>query len=412
MRFDTIIIGGGLSGLVGGIALSLRGERVAIFSSGKSALHYSSGSLELWNKGSEAMATMADENPAHPYAKIAAESVGDYTEQLKEIFARSGVALCGDGQSNHKRITSLGALKPAWLTMAEYATFEDVDQLKGCRVAVGTIEGYLDFYPEFVASSLGEYGAECSTFEVNVLDIEGFRKSATELRTVNISRILSGERLVAFAAKVREKIADNVDLVLLPAVFGFNDPDAYKVLSREVGCRVRFVPTVSVSVPGMRAQRLLTNEFTRLGGTFIGDDKVTSATIAGGKVRSVRSANHGDQVFGADNFVFATGSFWGRGLVATHLRVYEPVANLDVVFEADREKWSAPHILAPQPFQRFGVATDSMLHPTIGGRVVENAWAIGSLLAGADSVSEGSGGGVAVLTALAVADQIGNKEQK
>jgi glycerol-3-phosphate dehydrogenase subunit B len=53
-----------------------------------------------------------------------------------------------------------------------------------------------------------------------------------------------------------------------------------------------------------------------------------------------------------------------------------------------------------------------MLHPTIGGRVVENAWAIGSLLAGADSVSEGSGGGVAVLTALAVADQIGNKEQK
>lgn len=412
MRYDTIIIGGGLSGLVGGIALSLRGERVAIFSSGKSALQFSSGSLELWNKGGEEIAALAASNACHPYAKIANESIGDYTQQVKDIFARSGIALYGDGCSNHKRITPLGALKPAWLTMAEYATFDSVEQLEGCRIAVGTIEGYLDFYPEFVASSLKQYGAECTTFEVNVLDIEGFRKSATELRSVNLSRILSGNRLVAFAAKVRGVIGNDVDLVLLPAVFGFNEPEAYMVLSREIGCRVRFVPTVSVSVPGMRAQRLLTNEFTRLGGTFIGDDKVIAATIASGKVRAVRSANHGDQEFGADNFVFATGSFYGRGLVATHQKVYEPVANLDVVFEADRDEWSAPHILEPQPFQRFGVATDSQLHPTIGGRVVENAWAVGSLLAGADSVSEGSGGGVAVLTALAVADQISNKEQK
>ena len=412
MRFDTIIIGGGLSGLIGGIALSLRGERVAIFSSGKSALHYSSGSLGLWNRGSGELAALAESNPSHPYAKIVAESVGDYAEQTKAIFARSGMELCGDGCVNHLRITSLGALKPAWLTMAEYATFESVEELKGCRIAVGTIEGYLDFHPEFVASSLSGYGAECSTFEVSVLDIEGFRKSATELRTVNISRILSGDRLVAFAAKVKAQIGGNVDLVLLPAVFGFNDPDAYKVLSREVGCKVRFVPTMSVSVPGMRAQRLLTNEFTRLGGTFIGDDKVIAARIAAGKVRSVRSANHGDQEFGAYNYIFATGSFWGRGLVATHQRVYEPVANLDVTFESDREEWTAPHILDPQPFQRFGVATDGALHPTIGGRVVENAWAVGALLAGADSVSEGSGGGVAVLTALAVAEQIGNKEQK
>jgi len=47
MKFQTIIIGGGLSGLIAGIKLLKAGRKVAIISSGQSALHFCSGSFEI-----------------------------------------------------------------------------------------------------------------------------------------------------------------------------------------------------------------------------------------------------------------------------------------------------------------------------------------------------------------------------
>lgn len=48
MRYDTIIIGGGLSGLTAGITLAKAGQKVCIVSAGQSSLHFHSGSFDLW----------------------------------------------------------------------------------------------------------------------------------------------------------------------------------------------------------------------------------------------------------------------------------------------------------------------------------------------------------------------------
>lgn len=406
MRFDSIIIGGGLSGLISGIALARGGSKVAIISSGKSALHFFSGSLELWREGIGSLEQFARENSSHPYSKIIeAGSIEGYTAIVKDIFSRAGIALKGDGSQNHLRLTPLGALKPAWLTMDEYLTFDTEGECGYRKVALVGIEGYMDFYPEFIAGELAKRGLECRLYNVSLAAFDSLRESATEMRAVQISRSLRGEVVAEYASKIAQVVGDE-ELVLLPAVFGLGDKEALGTIENATGKRVLVAPTVSVSASGVRVQKALMEEFQRLGGTVLNNDSVTGCTIEESKVRGIRTANLEGEELVAENYILATGSLFGKGLVATAEGVYEPIAGLDVVASTLRQEWYSKDLLDAQPFERFGVTTDNLLHPLLGGKPVENLYAVGALLAGADAVKEGCGGGIAVMSALRVVKEI------
>ena len=101
MKFDSVIIGGGLAGLVCGIRLSKAGRRCAIISSGQSALHFSSGSFDLLGAlpdgtpvtaPAESVAETIRQAPEHPYARIGAERFGALAAEAAALLAEAGDA--------------------------------------------------------------------------------------------------------------------------------------------------------------------------------------------------------------------------------------------------------------------------------------------------------------------------------
>ncbi|MDE5875536.1 MAG: FAD-binding protein, partial [Muribaculaceae bacterium] len=130
MRFDTIIIGGGLSGLVSAIECAHSGRKTAVVSAGQSALHFWSGSFELL--GQAGGKTVID-NPLgcigilpehHPYRVIGTDRLRTLLSKVPPMLAEAGLKSSGSLDRNHLRLTPLGFMKPAWLTLGDYVAFE------------------------------------------------------------------------------------------------------------------------------------------------------------------------------------------------------------------------------------------------------------------------------------------------
>ena len=164
MNFDTIIIGGGLSGLVSGISLAKAGKSVAIVSKGQSTLHFHSGSFDLlgYTKDGHEVVSPLDEisnlEPSHPYSKV--ENIQSLVAEAEDFFKALGVKTKGDAQKNHYRITPMGVTKPTWLTLDEYFTTPEADYLPYNRLLLVNIAGFLDFPVEFVSEGLVGLGAK------------------------------------------------------------------------------------------------------------------------------------------------------------------------------------------------------------------------------------------------------------
>lgn len=413
MKFDTLIIGGGLAGLTCGIRLQKKGVKCAIISTGQSALHFSSGSFDLLGElsdGTKVDTPVADVEKVsgnHPYTKLG-NDFAYYAREAKQQLLDCGVEVNGDAEHNHFRITPMGTLKPTWLTFSDFTPLSSANDLAGKKILVVNMAGFLDFNTKFVADSFEKHGAVCRISSVNLPELERLRISPTEMRSTNIARVLENEKtLEAFITELTGKTA-GFDIVALPAVFGLSSSAPVKKLKEELEIPVWLIPTMPPSVPGIRAQQQLRRSFEELGGVYMLGDTVVKANFRGNKVQAVYSVNHGDISFVAENFILASGSYFSNGLVAQPDSVVEPVFGSDVDFTPGRDSWYDKSFFNKQNYMTFGVATDEKLRIRINGDVQQNLFAVGSVLSGSNTIHEGCGAGVSMLTALYVADNLIN----
>ena len=408
MKFDTIIIGGGLSGLTAGIELSHKGQKCLIVSSGQSALHFFSGSFELYGMDADPFKAMESLSPQHPYSKIGLENVRALADGVKPFFKEMGIELKGEDGLNHWRVTPLGLTKPAWLTLDEYASIPSDGHIPWKKVAILNIDGFLDFHASYIAAGLEAKGVETVVKGISMPELERLRHNPTEMRSANISKTLVGNSVNTLAARINEHAKD-VDAVLMPAVVGLTGCSDVIRLKEMVDRPLHFIATLPPSVPGIRLQMMLKKHFQKVGGTYMLGDSVTGGGFEGGRLNYITTQNHADVRFEADNFIIATGSFFSKGLVSDINGVREPIFGLDVKSADERSDWYKRNIFEAQPYMNFGVATDNSFHALLNGAAVENLYAVGSVVGGCNSMKEGSGAGVAVLSSLHVASLILNR---
>ena len=122
MKFNTVIIGGGLAGLTAGISLQKAGLSTAIISQGQNALHFFSGSFESLEEAPRAM---------------------------QEIFSEAGIRL---HYSPGVRLMPLGTFRPASLSLEDIDLFPEPKF--GRRVLIVNFKGYHDFFSSFLAEGL------------------------------------------------------------------------------------------------------------------------------------------------------------------------------------------------------------------------------------------------------------------
>lgn len=412
MKFDTVIIGGGLAGLTCGIRLQQKGKKCAIISSGQSALHFSSGSFDLLNRlpdGTEVTSpihAVEKLDKEHPYVKLG-DKFSSYASEAKRFLEYCGVEVHGEAERNHLRITPMGKLKPTWLTISDFLSSAfSIENIAEKKILLVNLDGFLDFNTRFIADSLERRNAKCHIVSINTPALERLRISPTEMRSTNIARALDDELNFEILVDKLQRKADGFDILALPAVLGLSSDDLVKRLKERLSIPLWLIPTMPPSVPGIRIQQQMHSYFEKLGGVYMLGDTVTQAKFEHNKVKSVSSINHGDIPFYAENFILASGSYFSNGLVAHPHQVIEPVFSSDIDFAPEREDWYDKSFLGKQNYMRFGVMTDDCFRIKIKGNVQQNLFAVGSILSGFNALYEGCGAGVSMLSALYVADNL------
>ncbi|UKH17925.1 glycerol-3-phosphate dehydrogenase subunit GlpB [Actinobacillus pleuropneumoniae] len=425
MNFDVVIIGGGLAGLTCGIALQEQGKRCVIINNGQAAIDFSSGSMDLLSRlpsGQkvenvyQSLDELKLQAPEHPYSILGKDQVLAKAQQFEQLAQSLNLHLEGSTVQNHERITPLGGLRATWLSPNSVPTVKHLTALADKQVAILGIEGYHDFQPQLLADNLKQHSQfadyEFTIGYLNIPELDYLRQNSREFRSVNIAQLL--EHKLSFQDLVQEikQAAGNAKAVFLPACFGLDNQDFFNSLQQATGLALFELPTLPPSLLGIRQHRQLRSRFEQLGGMMMNGDRAVKAEFEGKNVARIFTTSHQEEPISADYFVLAAGSFFSNGLVAEFERVKEPVFDLDICgcknFDSsDRFTWTNNRFAAPQPYQSAGVVINSACQVQKNGEVVSNLYAVGNVIGGFQGIEQGCGSGVAVVTALTVAEQIG-----
>jgi glycerol-3-phosphate dehydrogenase subunit B len=458
-----VVVGGGLAGAAAALELASRELEVTLVSAGAGATALSFGSLDVAVPSPgvsglplrdatatrllsprERLAACLRTRPRHPYATLfghsgagsaesaATDAVKSAAASLDGWLAPSGLRVEGGLDSARLLANVRGALRASDFAFTGPA---EGDLQGAAEVEVAAIAGLAqhDARPlaRALAAEFAAIGLARPALRVVPLPLPGGfvadGGSPARLAARTDTEEGLGVLLEAVAGRHRDEArfrrADGERrLLLLPPILGFSGVKAKLARLREAaGCRVaECLGAPPASPAGLRLVRALDAALSREG-VVVKQGRVCALERTGRRVCAVRlslreGASHTEERLEAEAILLATGRFLGGGIHEREGGVHETLLDLPLYDGAGvrvdglaARRLVGPSPEGPQGLFSLGVRTDSCLRPlgSDGAPLFENLFAAGDLVGGFDSAVERTGLGVALLTGLRAAAEMG-----
>lgn len=389
--YDSVIIGGGVSGLLAGIYLLEQGFRVAVVSRGDPIACLSTGCVDVLSGTADPMAVIDLLPESHPYRKVGRAGIQEALAYFMNAAASSGLNYTGSPGENRGILTPLGTIKTTCL-VPETMAKSPVNRDDGLHVI--SFAGLKDFYPGYIKTrfrtaefSVYDAGAKPAMAIAERFESQDFRDAfVLWLKGIDIA-----------GAKIG-----------LPAVLGLSSSsEIMQEIEERIGYPLFEIPTLPPSVPGVRLFRALKTKLLRSGGQLYWGKPIASIEKSGNVIEAATISTRGRATrVNGKTFILATGSFVSGGLDARLDGPAEPVFGLPVHHPAAREDWFGEKFFPPDhPIEQAGIVVDGTFRPAQAD--LENLFVCGSILAFADIMKRGCGHGTAIATGLAAAKACG-----
>ena len=416
--YDVVVVGGGVAGLVAALTARSMGLRATVVTKGEGSFLLSSGCIDLLGNmpgngaapvqdPMEAIRSLPQHNPDHPYAKAGMESVEEAISFFRELISRTGLSYQGNARRNFRIPTAAGTVRPTALVprnMEDGDLDPDRSGHEPENILIVGFEGYRDFYPELVAKGLSHLRPGAS-FRSAWLHGDHVFPPGLLNSALSASRMLDEEESVRKLLGALSGLYRGEGHIGLPALLGLRESGrCHEILSRELGTRIFEIPTLPPSVPGRRLVDALKGLVFLQGGFVEEGFPVVHAETRNGRLISIRTRN---KEYAARAFILAVGTFFGMGLAADRSGICEPLLGLPVWAPFAQGSGFSKDFLSPSghPIASAGIEIDSTFRPIQrdGRCVCENLRIAGDLLAHHNPYREKSGGGVAVVSGYVAA---------
>lgn len=416
MKYDTVVIGAGLAGLVTACHLAQANQKVLVIANGAGAMLLASGCIDMLGYHPtdsrepltaplEKLDDFVADHAAHPYHLFDKQQL----EAGMVAFQQLVGDYAGTAARNWLLPSTAGAIHPTCLAPSSLAQ-GDI-QPGGSMLIVG-FKALRDFYPALIANNLNAQDLSLKAAALT-LDLPKPVAGKTNITPIELAKAFEQASFRQTLIQTIKAQADGHERIGFPAVLGLHHhQEVMTDFQKQFGKPVFEISTLPPSVPGRRLFEQLKQRLQQAGGRLIIGSKVMDGIIVDGQVTEIRmqTANRLRPVR-AQNYVLATGGIYGGGLQTDDEgHVWEPIFNLPIEHTTNRHDWFEPKFVssAGHPVSNYGVQVDGRLNPLNGdGPIATNLFIVGSSLAHTDWVSGRTGDGVAVTTAYRVKELIG-----